>query len=65
MNREEFIEYTRENFYVGVEFLRLLDNVLRYAELQGLEEDDAYNYLCFMLEGIIGYTENEIKQINL
>ena len=65
MNRQEFMEYVRENFNVSVEFLRLLDNVLHYAEIQGWDEDDVYNYLNFMLDCNIGLTNQEIKQIIL
>lgn len=65
MNRDEFINYVREEFDVSVEFLRLLDNVLHYAELQGWDEDDVYQYLCFMLDCNIGFTDQEIKQIIL
>ena len=65
MSRKEFVDYVRENFNVSVEFLRLLDNVLHYAELQGWDEDDAYMYLDFMLDCTIGLTNAEIKQIIL
>ena len=65
MNRLEFIEYVRENFNVSVEFIRLLDNTLYYAECQGLEEDDLYDYLDFILDDTIGLTQPEIKQIIL
>ncbi len=65
MDREQFINYVREEFNVSVEFLRLLDNVLHYAELQGWDEDDVYQYLDFMLDCNIGLTNQEIKQIIL
>lgn len=65
MNREQFINYVREEFNVSVEFLRLLDNVLHYAEFQGWDEDDVYQYLDFMLDCNIGLTNQEIKQIIL
>ena len=65
MDREQFINYIREEFDVSVEFLRLLDNVLHYAELQGWDEDDVYQYLDFMLDCNIGLTNQEIKQIIL
>lgn len=65
MNREQFVNYVRENFNVSVEFLRLLDNVLHYSEIQGWDEDDVYNYLDFMLDCNIGLTNQEIKQIIL
>lgn len=65
MNRQQFVDYMRDNFNVSVEFLRLLDNVLHYAELQGWDDDDVYNYLDFMLDCNIGLTQPEIKHIVL
>ena len=65
MNREDFVNYVQENFDVSIEFLRLLDNVLNYAERQGWDEDEVYSYLDFMLDCGIGLTNQEIKQIIL
>ena len=65
MDRKNFVNYVQENFDVSIEFLRLLDNVLNYAELQGWDEDEVYNYLDFMLDCNIGLTDQEIKQIIL
>ena len=65
MNRLEFIEYVQENFNVSVEFIRLLDNVLYYAEIQGFEDDELYSYLDLLLDDTIGLTQQEIKQIIL
>lgn len=63
MNRQQFVDYVHDNFNVSIEFLRLLDNVLHYAELQLWDEDKIYNYLDFMLNCNIGLTQQEIKQI--
>lgn len=65
MTREEFVAYTKENFEVSGEFIRLLDNVLQFVEGMGMEEDDVHRFLCVLLNGTVGYSENEIKQINL
>jgi hypothetical protein len=65
MNRREFVEYVNENFNVSIEFLRLLDNVLNYAERHSRSEDEIYNYLDFMLDCSIGLTQQEIKQVIL
>ena len=65
MNRQEFVEYINKNFNVSIEFLRLLDNVLNYAERHSWSEDEIYNYLDFMLDCNIGLTQQEIKQIIL
>ena len=65
MDRKDFVNYVQENFDVSIEFLRLLDNVLNYAELQGWDEDEVHSYLDFMLDCGIGLTNQEIKQIVL
>lgn len=66
MNRVQFLNYVNEHFNVSVEFLRLLNNVLYYAEMQGWDEDEVYNYLDFMLlDCSVGFTSQEIKQIIL
>ena len=63
MNRKKFINYIKENFNVSIEFLRLLDNVLSYAELKNLNAEEICNYLNFVLDCGIGITKKEIKQI--
>ena len=63
MNRAQFVDYVHDNFNVSIEFLRLLDNVLHYAELQGWDETEIYTYLDFMLDCNIDLTQEEIKQI--
>lgn len=63
MNRQQFVDYVRENFSVSVEYLRLLDNVLEYAE--GLEESKQFQFLCDTLDCTIGLSMNEIAAINL
>ena len=65
MNRQQFVDYVHDNFNVSVEFLRLLDNVLHYAELQCWDEDEKYDYLDFMLDCNIGLEDEEIRQIKL
>ena len=65
MNREEFVQYVRENFNVSVEFLRLLRNVLDYAASKYFDEFELRDYMNYLLDGTIGLSEEEIKQINL
>lgn len=65
MNRKEFMEYIEENFDVSAEAQRLIDNILYYVELQGVEEDEQYMMLSCMLSGTIGLSDNEIKKISL
>ena len=63
MNRQQFVDYVHDNFNVSVEFLRLLDNVLKYAELQCWDKDEIYSYLDFMLDCSIGLEDKEVRQI--
>lgn len=66
MNRVQFLNYVNEHFNVSVEFIRLLNNVLYYAEMQDWDEDEIYNYLDFMLlDCSVGLTAQEIKQVTL
>lgn len=65
MTKEEFIQYTMYNFEVSGAFIRLLNNVLQFVADLGMEEDDAHRFLYALLDGTIGYTKDEIKQINL
>jgi hypothetical protein len=51
-----------ENFNISGEAARLINNILNYAEDQGFTENELYLYLCAMLDGTIGLTDNEIKK---
>lgn len=65
MTKEEFIEYTKENFNASVDFLRLLENILSFVQSFGMEEEDCHGVLWGLLDGTIGYDKEEIEQINL
>jgi len=62
MNKEEFYNYIIENFNISGSAARLINNILDYAESQGFDEEELYNYLCSMLDGTIGLSDNEIKR---
>ena len=64
MNRTEFLEFVSRNFYIGGEAMRLINNILVYAE-QNVAPDDQQAFLNAMLVGTIGLTDEEIKQISL
>ena len=64
MNRKEFVQYVQNTFDVSVEFLRLLDNILQYAELQNFDIDDLHTFLNFMLDCNIGISKAEINRVN-
>ena len=61
MNREEFYNYIIEHFSISAEAKRLIDNILNYVKLQGLDEDEQYLLLSFLLDGI-GLSDREIKK---
>lgn len=65
MNREEFMEYVEENFNISSEAMRLIDNILYYVEIQGVEENEQYKMLCLLLDGTIGLSDREIRKISL
>lgn len=64
MNRKEAMEYLTTNFSLSGEAQRIIDNILYYFELQDLDEDQQYNMLSSLLDGI-GLTDEEIKRIVL
>lgn len=65
MNREEFIQYIEKNFDVSGSTVRLIINILSYVEVQGVDEDEQHDMLSFMLDGTIGLSDSEIRQICL
>ena len=65
MNREEFMEYIRENFNVNGTTQRLINNILCFVENNYPEENEQYRVLCSLLDGTIGLTSNEIKKVYL
>jgi len=65
VNREKFMEYVEENFNISGEAKRLINNILYYVESQGVSEDEQYQMLSCLLDGTIGLSDNEIKQICL
>ena len=64
MDREEFMEYLRENYEMTGAEQRMIDNILRRAECIA-DENDQYLFLCDMLDGTIGLSDREIKMICL
>lgn len=65
MNRKEFVDYVRNTFDVSVEFLRLLDNILQYVEMQDWDSTDIHMFLNFMLDCGIGISKTEIDMVNI
>lgn len=65
MSRTEFLEYVNEHFNVSGESTRLIDNILHYVELQGVEKTEQQALLHCLLDGSIGLTDEEIAMISL
>lgn len=65
MNREEFMEYIRENFNISCEARRLINNILLFVENTYSDEIEQYKALCDLLDGTIGLSDNEIMRICL
>lgn len=65
MNREGFRNYIYENFDISGEAGRLIDNILYFVERHYTEEDEQHRVLCELLDGTIGLTDWEIKQVYL
>jgi hypothetical protein len=65
MNRNEFMEYIRDNFNVDGATQRLINNILYFVENNYSDENEQYKVLCELLDGTIGLTDNEIKEVYL
>lgn len=64
MNRNELMEYIRDNFSISAEAERLIDNLLHYGETH-IPGGNQYDYLCSVLDGAIGLSDREIRMISL
>lgn len=64
MNREEFLEFVSKNFNIGGAAMRLIDNILQYAE-RIVDLDERQKFLNDTLMGTIGLTEEEVAKISL
>lgn len=64
MTREKFLEYVSKNFNIGGDAMRLIDNILLYAE-RIVDLDERQAFLSDTLMGAIGLTEEEIAKISL
>lgn len=69
MSKDEFVAYVSENFTVSGEYLRLLGDVIYYAEcskaLGLMNIEQARDYLLFVLSGNIGLTVEEIERLDV
>lgn len=63
MNREQFYNYILENFNIGEDTGRLIDNILLFVEENYSEENEQYKALCSLLDGTIGLSDAEIRNV--
>ena len=63
MDTQEFLDYVSENFDISGEAYRLIGNIVSYIAQNFIDEDDQYNAACALLDGTIGLTDNELRQI--
>ena len=63
MDINEFKQYVVDNFNISGEAHRLISNILYFVTENYTEENEQYKVLCSLLDGTIGLTDNEIKQI--
>lgn len=63
MNKEAFMEYVRETFDISGSTQRMIENILNYVEM--LPKSEHYAALVALLDGTIGLTEAEIRQVQL
>lgn len=63
VNKEEFMKWARATFDLPGSTQRMMENVLDYVETR--PEEEHYAALTALLDGTIGLTDAEIRQINL
>lgn len=64
MNRKESLEYICQNFDISGDAMRLIDNILQYAE-RIVAPDERRAFLSDTLMYTIGLTEDEIAKFSL
>lgn len=63
MDKQEFLMFIDEEFIITNTAKRLISNILDYAE--ALPHEEQYQFLIATLDGTIGLSEKEIRQIEL
>lgn len=65
MDKEEFMNYIRENFEISAAAYRLIANILDYISSHAIDENEQYLMACELLDNTIGLSDVELKQICL
>lgn len=63
MNKEEFLDYVRSNFSISGAEDRLIENIVNYIANQGVSENEQYLMACELLDGTIGLSDAELREI--
>lgn len=63
MNKEEFLDYVRSNFCISGAEDRLIENIVNYIANQGVSEIEQYLIACELLDGTIGLSDAELREI--
>lgn len=63
MDREEFYDYIIDNFSISGEAARLISNILQFVENHYTDENEQYLALCNLLDGTIGLSDKEIRNV--
>lgn len=63
MDAQEFLDYISENFDISGEAYRLIGNIVSYISENFLDEEDQYRAACSLLDGTIGLSDSELRQI--
>ena len=64
MNKNEFLDYIRDNFSLSGAEDRLIENIVNYIACQGLDEEEQYSMACALLDGTIGLSDAELRKID-
>ncbi|MDO5397547.1 MAG: hypothetical protein Q4G33_06425 [bacterium] len=65
MGRQQFFDYIQQNYDISGEAMRLVDNILYYIETIDLTPDEQYDALYSLLDGVIGLSEDELKNVRM
>lgn len=64
MNKQEFLTFVTQSFNISGAAVRLINNILDYAE-NNIAPENQRAFLQTMLDGTIGLTVEEINQLSL
>ena len=63
MDRQQFLRYIADNFDISGEAFRFVENIAEFIEYHFCDESEQYSVACELLDGTIGLSDAELKQI--